>query len=152
VRISPVGDGATKEAADVFEGIVRHIEYISNAQSSYDTAITFQVQAGIGYCRIITDYANDKTFDQEIYISRVRDPLSVYLDPDINEFDGSDARYGFFFEDRPREIVEKEYPQFKDKFPRNTLDAGGEWITEDHIRVAEYYRRIEKKDTLVSLP
>lgn len=31
VRVSPVGGGATKEAADVYEGIVRHIEYISNA-------------------------------------------------------------------------------------------------------------------------
>jgi hypothetical protein len=38
-----VGDGATKEAADIFEGIVRHIEYISNAQEAYDTATAFQV-------------------------------------------------------------------------------------------------------------
>lgn len=100
---------------------------------------------------MVTDYPNDKTFDQEIYLRRVRDPLSVYLDPDINEFDGSDARFGFVFEDMPREIFEKEYPKFKDQVPRNTLNEGGDWVTKDHVRVAEYYRKTEKKDLLISL-
>jgi hypothetical protein len=31
VKVSPTGDGASQEAAKVFEGLVRHIEYISNA-------------------------------------------------------------------------------------------------------------------------
>lgn len=100
---------------------------------------------------MVTDYPNDRTFDQEIYIRRVRDPLGVYLDPDINEFDGSDARFGFIFEDRPADIVQKEYPQFKDKIPRSALSDFGDWLNQDHIRVAEYYRRTEKKDKLVSL-
>ena len=112
-----MGDGATKEAADVFEGIVRHIEYISNAQSVYDTANTFQVMAGLGYWRVCTDYPNEKTFDQEIYIRRIKYPLTVLLDPDITEVDGSDARYGFIFDDVPKEVFEKEYPQYKDQVP-----------------------------------
>lgn len=82
----------------------------------------------------------------------MRDPLAIYLDPDINEVDGSDARFGFVFEDMPREIFEKQYPQFKGKVPRNTLSEGGDWITKDHVRVAEYYRKTEKKDLLISLP
>jgi hypothetical protein len=109
------------------------------------------VQAGIGYWRVCTDYPNERTFDQEIYIRRVKDPLSVYLDPDISEFDGSDARFGFVYEDRPREVFEKEYPKFKDKVPHNTLGENiNNWSSKDHVRVAEYYRRREKKDKLVS--
>lgn len=150
MKISPTGGGATKDAADVFEGIVRHIEYISNAQSAYDTATEFQVEAGIGYWRIVTDYPNEHTFDQEIYIRRVRDPLSVYIDCDCDEFDGSDARYAFVYSDRPREVFEKEYPKFKGKVPSASLGEGASWISQDHVRVAEYYRRREKKDRLLS--
>ncbi|MES2367748.1 MAG: portal protein, partial [Pseudomonadota bacterium] len=68
VKVKPVGNGATFEAAQVYEGICRHIEYISNAQAAYDTATTFQVQGGIGWIRVTTDYPdyNDQSFDQEI--------------------------------------------------------------------------------------
>lgn len=108
------------------------------------------MQAGIGYWRIVTDYPNDRTFDQEIYIRRVKDPLSIYLDPDITEVDGSDARFAFVYEDRPREVFEKEYPKFKDRLPSGSLGEGGDWVREDSVRVAEYYRRREKKDRLIS--
>jgi hypothetical protein len=30
---------------------------------------------------VITEYANDDSFDQEIFIRRVKDPLTIYLDP-----------------------------------------------------------------------
>src|SRR6202042_518249 len=49
VSIRPVGDEATFDAAQVFEDLVRHIEYISNAVAAYDKASEFQVQAGVGY-------------------------------------------------------------------------------------------------------
>src|ERR1700744_6211976 len=90
VNIRPTGNGATYEAAQVYEGIVRHIEYISRAQNAYMTASRFQIRTGIGYCRIITDYVGPDTFDQEIYIRRIKDPTTVYIDPDINEEDGLD--------------------------------------------------------------
>jgi hypothetical protein len=54
------------------------------------------------------------------------------------------------FEDRPREVFEKEYPKFKDKTPSGTLGEGNSWQGKDTVRVAEYFRRCEKKDRLVS--
>ena len=87
VNIRPVGDDASFEAAQVFQEVVRHIEYISNAENVYDNAATFQVCAGWGYWRVTTEPISDNSFDQEIYIRRIKDPRSVYLDPDINEVD-----------------------------------------------------------------
>ena len=103
VNIRPVGDTASFEAAQIFQEIVRHIEYISNAETIYDSASEFQVDAGIGYWRVVTDYIDDRSFDQEIYIKRVKDPRAVYLDPDINEVDGSDANFGFVFTDEAKD-------------------------------------------------
>jgi hypothetical protein len=46
VNIRPVGEDASFEAAQVFQEVVRHIEYISNAENVYDYATQFQVDAG----------------------------------------------------------------------------------------------------------
>jgi hypothetical protein len=153
VKIKPVGNGATYEAAQVFEGVCRHIEYISNAQAAYDRATTFQVQGGIGWVRLVTDYPdNNASFnDQEIYIRGVKDPLTVYLDPDIREPDGSDARYGFVFDDMSREVFKETYPKYKDLATKSPLDVSGDWLREDQVRVAEYFRVIEDEDTLIAL-
>lgn len=152
VKVKPVGNQATYEAAQVFEGICRHIEYISNAQSAYDRATTFQVQGGIGWIRLATDYPdyNDQSFDQEIFIRPVKDPLTIYLDPDIREADGSDARYGFVFDDMSRDVFNDKYPEHKDLATKSPLDVTGDWLREDQVRVAEYYRVIEKPDTIIA--
>src|ERR1700677_4677692 len=41
VKYRPVGDGATAEAAEVYEGIYRHIANVSNAQMAQGEAISF---------------------------------------------------------------------------------------------------------------
>ena len=152
VKVKPVGNEATYDAAQVFEGIVRHIEYISNAQAAYDTATMFQVAGGIGWWRITTDYPDygDQSFDQEIFIRRIKDPLTVYLDPDIKEADGSDARYGFVFDDMARDVFNERYPKFKDVVGKSPLDIGSDWVRDDQVRVAEYYYVDESEDQLVA--
>lgn len=151
VTVKPVGNGATYEAAQVFEGIIRHIEYISSAQDVYDTATIHQVQGGVGYWRLLTDYADDDSFEQEIFIQRVKNPLTIYLDPDIKELDGSDARFGFVFDDMERDDFEKKYPGWKDKLASSTLGepADAAWNSPSKVRIAEYFRRVEMEDTLL---
>ncbi len=148
VAIRPVGDTASFEAAQVFQEVVRHIEYISTAETVYDYASTYQVNAGWGYWRVTVERING-TFDKELYIRRIKNPLSVYLDPNINELDGSDAWYGFIFDDMPKDLYEAQYPNYKDvgnvAFSEN--DYG--WLQKDMVRVAEYFRKSQKPDKLV---
>lgn len=154
VKIKATGNGATYESAQIYEGVVRHIEYISNAQSAYDWATTTQVQGGIGYWRVVTDYVDDGSFDQEIFIRRIKDPMCVYLDPDIREVDGSDARFAFIFDDLSREEFNAAYPEYKDMATKDPLGNAGlvtSWLEKDHVRVAEYYRLTPKKDQLVKM-
>lgn len=152
VTIRPVGGDASFEAAQVFQEVVRHIEYISNAENVYDYAAQFQVNAGWGYWRVVIEPIADDSFDKEVYIRRVKDPRSVYLDPFINEVDGSDARFGFIFEDMPRDLYEASYPKFKDvgnaTLGFNTDSYG--WIQQNTVRVAEYFRKTQKEDKLVA--
>jgi DNA-binding protein YbaB len=157
VKYRPVGGGATAESAEVYEGIYRHIVNVSNAQMAQGQAIGFQVQAGLGFTLIETDYIeasprpNEDAFNQEIYIRGCSDPMSVMLDCDAAEPDASDARYGFVFTDRPKDAVQEQYPELKYKLATaNAVDgADAGWIREDHVREAVYYEVTEDRDELL---
>lgn len=151
VKVRPLRGGASYESAMILDGIIRHIEYISNAESAYQTALGFAVRGGIGYFRLATAYSGDDTFDQEIFIRRVKDPRSIYLDPDISEFDGSDAKFGFVFTDVPNKEFEKSYPKYKGDAGRNSeLSPTETWCGVEKTRVAEYFRCVEDEDQLIA--
>lgn len=147
IRVSPVDDKADPKTAEILNGLIRHIEKNSGADTAYDTAVEFAVDAGLGYWRITTDYAADDSFEQEIYIKAVPNPLNVYLGHHV-EADGSDAKRGFVFEDMPKADFEARYPN-ADAIGWPT-DEGTDWISKETIRVAEYFRIVEDKDTLFS--
>jgi hypothetical protein len=50
-KVIPADDNADVEVAEVFNGMIRHIEYISDADVAYDTACENQVSYGEGYIR-----------------------------------------------------------------------------------------------------
>lgn len=157
ITLRPTGGPATKESADVFESVVRSIEYNSNAQVAYDTATEFQVKTGIGYWRVATDWSDEDSLDQEIFIRRIPDPDTVYLDPDIREFDGSDALFGFIFEDIQEDEFRETYPEWakpEDGAPSRPLPHSAlaeETVNlSDHVRVAEYFRKVENEKKIIS--
>ena len=142
-KVIPVDDNADVEVADIFNGMIRHIEYISDADVAYDTACENQVAYGEGYIRLLTEYCEDNTFDQDIKIGRIRNSFSVYMDPTIQDPTGADAKYCFITEDITKEEFERMYP---DASPITTLQSLGvgdqsisNWLNEDTIRIADYY-------------
>lgn len=154
VSIKPMGQEASYDAAQILEGLIRHIEYISSAQNIYDEATESQVEGGIGYWRIIQKYLDDDSFDQELLIAPVRDTLSVLLDCDIKQKDGSDSRYGFIFDDLPTSEFERQYPEvdLADVSEAGTgLNEADFWVRDGNIKIAEYYRILEKKDELIHM-
>lgn len=140
IKVRPVDSGADPEVADKLQGLVRHIEDNSRADISYDTAIEFAVRAGFGFIRVLTDYEDDESFNQDAFIKTVRNPFGCYLDADHTQIDGSDARYGFAYDDIPRDVFDADYPNADPcSFESRTTTAGG-WIGQDTVRIAEYFR------------
>ncbi|WP_046901036.1 portal protein [Gluconobacter oxydans] len=158
VKIVATGFGASQKAAEVLEGIIRHIEAQSNAQqNAYANAIMGQVGGGIGYTHIVTDYVRGvDTFDQDLFIETVPDPLCVMLDPDAQEPDKSDANWGMLITHMPRGEFERMYARDKDIGDDHPFDGvqdhDGGWEEKDRVRIARYYRRSEVDDTLWNVP
>jgi len=154
VKIIPTGGPATIESAEIFKGIVRCIEHKSRAQDIYGRAADFQIDGGLGWVRVITDYCDDDTMDQEIRLYPVNDPLSVVLDPDAQEKDKRDAKYGFVFDQVPRKDFTSAYRRFADSIGDEVGLLGGALFSSftktDHIWICEYFRKVPKKDQLFS--
>jgi hypothetical protein len=143
IKVIPSDDEAQEEVAEIFNGVIRHIEYISDADVAYDTACENQVAFGEGYVRLLTDYCDDDTFDQDIKIGRVRNSFSVYMDPTIQDPTGADAKWCFITEDLTKQEYERLYP---DAAPVSSLMNMGigdqsinQWLNENTVRIAEYF-------------
>ena len=101
IVVSPVDSASDPDTAEVLQGMCRHIEVDSDADVAYDTAGEAQTKTGRGYWQVTTEYESDQSFNQVIKIKRIRNAFAGYLDPSHQEFDGSDANYGFIVEDIP---------------------------------------------------
>ncbi|GBQ19484.1 hypothetical protein AA12717_0264 [Gluconacetobacter sacchari DSM 12717] len=160
IKVNATGFGASEKAADVIEGIVRHIEYQSNAQqNAYACAIQGQTRQGIGWVHILTDYVRGQdSFDQDFFIKAVPDPRAVYSDPNTQEPDHSDMQWAMLCDEMPREEFERLYPGHKDIGTAAPLaiadenDHRTDDVEKDIVRVFRYYRRNEERDTLWAVP
>jgi hypothetical protein len=154
IKVHPVNNEGDLKIAQVIEGITRHIEVNSNADTAYDTAFEYAVKMGWGYWRITTNYVSEDSFDQEIYIEPVNDPFSVYFDPNSVSPDGSDAERCLVTSVMSKHDFRLQYPGADDGAnfsARSTGDSDAEWVTKEDIRLAEYWYIEREKAKLVLL-
>lgn len=131
IKIRPVDDEADIKVAEVYTGIIRHIEDQSEAIEAYSTAGEHAIDGGFGYWRLLTEYSDPMSFEQDIKIKRIPNRFSVALGPH-KEVDGSDAKEGIIWEDIPSEEFKSKYPKAKE------VSFDDTWGSEETIRVAEY--------------
>lgn len=149
IKVRPVDSGADVATANVFAGIIKHIEERSSADAAYDTALDSAATGGAGYFRVLTEYANDDTFDQEIRIKRIRNPMSVMIDPASEEADASDMKFCFIVEQMDKDDFEKKYTNHKPE-DFKTNDKYTDWYGET-VRIAEYWCVKEEERTLFQM-
>jgi hypothetical protein len=151
IKVHPVDDAADVETADVIQGLIRHIEYDSNAEVAYDTAVTSAASNGFGWFRLVTEYCDELSDEQDIKFRRIRNPLTVY--PGYHEQpDGSDLKKLAISIKLKKEDFKRQYPD-ADMAGFDALVGVGdysEWIDDQFIRVAEFYR-IEQESVEVVL-
>jgi uncharacterized protein with PIN domain len=154
IKVHPVNNLADYKIAQVLEGITRHIEVNSNADTAYDTAFDYAVRMGWGYWRVNTKYVSEDSFDQEIYIDAIDNPFTVYFDPNSVRPDGSDAERCLVTTLLSKTVFKEMYPDADDgaNFThRSTGDNAASWVTKEDIRIAEYFYVTREKAKLYLL-
>jgi hypothetical protein len=147
IKARPTGNGATVEAATIYEGWFRQVEYQSMGPYHYDRAGRFMVNGGIGYLRVQTEW-EPGGFVQRAKINSISDPLTVFFDRDAREIDKSDMNYALLFEDQDREEFKKENPKWAKYATDESLVEGTDWVSSDRVRKCEYYRRVFSNNKL----
>ncbi len=154
IKVHPVADGADQETAKIIQGLIRHIENQSNAETAYDTAFESAATSSFGYFRIVTDYSDPESFDQEIFVKQVKDPMSVYFDPFSQEPDGGDAEWAFIEDWLQKDAYQDQYPDSALASSLSDYGAVGnnppDWMKGDSVRIAEYFY-IEMKSEMIHL-
>lgn len=129
-----------KDTAEILEGLARYIQYDSQAQVAYETAIEYSAGGSFGYYRFLTEYCDDESEDLELKIVPVYDPLTVYgiVVPAVF---GRKPQYAFVVEDIPKEEFKLTYPD-SDLSSLSWAEAEKEadgWIGSETVRIAEYW-------------
>jgi len=146
IKVRPIDDHGDDDVAEAFQGIIRHICDRSNADDALDTALECAVVNGFGFFRVLTEYLHEQTFDQEIVVQRISNPLAVLLGPH-QKADGSDAPDGFI-------VTDIEKAEFKDKWPNAKETNWDEdkfhdgWVTDNCVTVCEYFYKVEEQTAL----
>ncbi|TSA07946.1 MAG: hypothetical protein D4R73_09440, partial [Deltaproteobacteria bacterium] len=152
IKIHPVDSKGDPDVAVVLEGLIRNIESVSNADIAYDTAFEHTTGGGFGYWRITTDYCDDGSFDnQEIKIKAITNNFSVVFDPVAVEWDMTDAEWLIIHSIVSKDEYKRKYPG---KLPSNVEDTDGtyvEWVTDNSVRIAEYFYKKPVKKTIYLL-
>lgn len=140
------------ETAEVFKGLIRNIEYVSSADDAYDYASNCSIKCSIGFIRIDHDfsYEDEESFDQDLFIERVTNPLAVWLDSDSVEPDGSDAKRATIIDRISVAEFKKKYPGKSPVSFESDDDINRELKDDDTIAIAEYFEIEEDESEYTS--
>ena len=97
IRVRPSGGEATKDNAKIFDGLIRNIRNVSNAEMVFKTASRSAVTGGIDGFEIVQDYVDaDSIDDQDLFIRKIHNYVDrVWFDQMAEEQDNNDARFCF---------------------------------------------------------
>ena len=144
IKVLPAGGPATEETADIIGDIIRGIEMDSNAEESYTNSLECSARGNIGYFRILPEYEADDVFTQKLVIKPVKNPLTVYCDPQARLITRADAEYYFVTEMISREEFKRQYPDAEEygwDIVDINSDNAGDWGDDKNLRICEYFTK-----------
>jgi len=132
IRVSPAGGDATKDLAVAYDGIIRNIEQMSNAKTTYAQCARNMVIGGMDGWRVVQKYVDDNSFDQDLAIEHIGNFVDrVWFDPAAENQDKSDSRYAFVLHAMAKDEYEARFPE-----------GSGESVDDDREGEA-YYDKAE---------
>lgn len=154
-------DGVALMNPEVIEVVEAHMKAAFTGGDK--DALSYQLykemlSGGYSVAKIFTDYANENSFDQNIFIERVFDPTLTGFDPLARDSHKGDGRYAYELFPKSKGEAEELYGSSITKgatFTRSGDLQNFNWSyknqLEDIILFAEYYRKKLKKTKIVKL-
>lgn len=156
IKVAPANAKSSRANATVRAGMIKNIEYQSEAEIIYDHAGKMLVDCGFAAGRVLSRYCNDEEnpFLQELYIAPLDNPFAVHPDPDAPDSRFySDGEY--FFIDSPMTLEDFKEAYGEDAVPTAVDNTDGtekeRWYGKDDVRVREYFYKEYSVKKMVQL-
>lgn len=142
VKVRPLTDGASKDTAEVMDGLINNITTQSKFDTIKDIAFKEMVSGGFGAWQVSVGYAKEDSFNQSIVLKPIRSAASsVYYDPSAVLESKQDATWFLVTEDISLDAFKMKYPG---KTPSSVEMNKSysyliDWHTRDTVRIADYW-------------
>lgn len=140
---SPYTEGADQNTAKIFDGLIKYILYNSNAKTVFANSLKQEVMGGLGAFRVVIE--PDMDGEPDFYVRGIKDPTTVYIDPDAERFCFEDMKYAFIISWMLKKDFEKKYPEAS----TSPIDPKSNWFQKDKVQIAEYWYREDGKVKMV---
>lgn len=151
-KVRAVEDG-DKDTADIYDGLIRNIWNVSDADTVIDYAAEYVVAGGMGAWRVTTEYSDDTAFEQDIFIRPIKNPFCLYADPAASDPLKRDAEDWILTERIANSSYEQKWPKAKrTNFEDSDFDDEDDWQDEETTRICEYWYKKPYEKTLYLLP
>lgn len=153
VNVKAVDGKADPETARILEGMLRNIDYQSQAESIHDEAFLAALSSSFGGWRIGTQYDDPMSMYQEIIIEPIENHMSLRWDLDCKKFDTSDKRWAQILSSMSKKDFEDTYPdaEYVGYEKAKGTEFAGWYRADGSIDIAEYWRIVEKTVSIVQL-
>lgn len=152
LRVSPAGDSATKKVSQVYDGLIRNIRNLSNAELIFDNCAEQMVGIGMSAFEVVNDYVDSDCFDQDLLIKPIHDAHNrVYFEPNSKMPDRSDARWCVVLEEVTKEEYEKEFPDGSGMSISKDQDTSAYYFKPDSVTIGRFLYKKSQSATIVKM-
>ena len=139
IRVTPAGGNATKDIAATYDGLIRNIENVSNAPQVFAQAATGMVTSGFDAWRVCQKYVDDNSFDQDIMIEKIANPIDrVWFDSAAEKQDKSDSRYAFILHPMALDEYKSRWPEGSEQSVSDDRDGDAYYDKAETVVVGEF--------------
>jgi hypothetical protein len=150
IKIRPAGGDGTKETAELFDGIIRNIESISNASTVYSDAARRMIECSIGGWEVVQDWVDADSFDQDLLIKPVEDFRNrVWYDPGAQSRDMSDANWCTIETDMSTADYDEQFPDGSGMSIGDTQQTSSSNYKKESVKVGRFLYKKQVKKTLI---
>jgi hypothetical protein len=133
LNVSPSGGDSSIDVAKTYDGLIRNIRNISNADEVFNAASRSNVIGGFDAVEVVQEFVDGDSFDQDLIIKRVPNAVdSVWFDIGSVKQDGSDAKWCV-------KLIAIPAAEYKERFPDGSnLSVGDDKKNTAYFDVADF--------------
>lgn len=152
LNVSPSGGDSSIDTAKTYDGLIRNIRNISNADAVFNDASRSNVIGGFDAVEVVQEFIDGDSFEQDLIIKKVPNAVdSVWFDVGSVKQDASDAKWCV-------KLIAIPLAEYKERFPEGSnLSVGDDkqnqafFDAADFVTVGQLYYKKQVNIELVQM-